>query len=168
MPLKRVGPRRATWHAFTQHKNYWNLYCHYMLWGCNCVFLCVALIFHLCTSCQTLSFSLVCLCLCVTWYSTEQCSARPPRQHVAGHGQTVQGNPGSVTGIGQGCEPGWLCEANVIPLGVLGVRHVLLHSTPPPLLVLLADNSLSSSFISPFFPCLFKHSLATNCSSSTF
>lgn len=56
----------------------------------------------------------------------------------------------------------------VILLGVLGVRHILLHSTPPPLLVLLVDNSLSSSFIFTFFPYLFKHSLATNCSSSTF
>lgn len=41
--------------------------------------------------------------------------------------------------------PGRLCEANVILLCVFGVRHVLLHSPPPPpRLVLHTDNSPSS------------------------
>lgn len=86
-------------------------------------------------------------------------------QPVAGHGQTVQGYPGS----GQGCEPGCLREANVILLGVLSVRLILLHSPPPPLLVLLTDNSLTCPFIFPFlFINIFKLLLATHCSFSIF
>lgn len=58
-------------------------------------------------------------------------------QHVAEYGQGyVQGNPGLLAGSGQGCEPGCLCEANIILLGVFGVRHILLHLPPPSLLVL--------------------------------
>lgn len=93
------------------------------------------------------------MCLCA-WCDTIQSGERPPRQHVAEHGQTVQGNPGLVTGSGQGCEAGCLCEANIILLGVLGVRHILLHSPPPPLLVLQTDNSLPFPFTYPFFSYL--------------
>lgn len=43
MPLKRVGPRRATWHAFAQHKNHRNLHCHYTV----CLALCFGFFFSL-------------------------------------------------------------------------------------------------------------------------
>lgn len=80
----------------------------------------------------------VCLCvLCAVQYKAQRCRGRPPTQHVAEYGQGyVQGNPGLLAGSGQGCEPGCLCEANIILPGVFGVRHILLHLPPPSLLVL--------------------------------
>lgn len=166
-------PDGPTWHVLTHHENYWKLSLSFCLcffspfFSCISIFLpgthlglCVVLVFNLCTSCQT--FSLVCLCaLCDTVQSGE----RPPRQHVAGHGQTVLGNQGWSLAVVKAVRPACLCESNIILLGVLGVRHILLHSPPPPLLVLQTDNSLSYPFIFPLFPIckkLFhKHTLST-------
>lgn len=41
-------------------------------------------------------------------------------------------------------------KANIILLCELGVRHILHHSPPPPLLGLQTDNTLSSPFHFPF------------------
>lgn len=118
--------------------------------------------------CLTIVFNLMylghyhtqCVCLCVPYavqYRVWRCSERPPRQHVAGYGQTVQGNPG-----------GWsLAVVKAVSLvafvklalscsGVFGVRHVVLHS-PPPVLVLQTD---SSPYLLLSVRPLFKHSLA--------
>lgn len=96
----------------------------------------------------------MCVCFCVPTviqYRKQRCSERPPRQHVAGYSQIVHGNPELATGSGQGCEPGCIYEANVILLGVFGVRHILLHSPPPPLLVLTDESSCLHLSLHPHF-----------------
>lgn len=96
--------------CFYSAQENWNLHCHYAVRPALCIFLnfwllllCIYLFpstVHLTQNTTTL----INVSVCRMWYSTEWCGGRPPRQHVAGHAQAVQGNPGLVTGSGQGCE----------------------------------------------------------------
>lgn len=150
MPLKPVGPRRATWHALTQHNNQRNLHCHYSVKLALCICFFSFFFLLLLETFKLLYFFLPCapdtrcshLLLCV-W--------RQPTQVAWGCGQTRRVNPALVTSSGRGCEPGCLREANVILRCVSGVRHILPHSTPPPL-PLYTDVSLSC-LILPFPSC---------------
>lgn len=153
MPLKQVAPRRAHVACFNTPRELLKTFIVILLmffspfFSCISIFLpgthlglCVVLVFNLCTSCQT--FSLVCLCaLCDTVQSGE----RPPRQHVAGHGQTVLGNQGWSLAVVKAVRPAacvsltlscWVCLVSGTSFSI----HLLLPSlffkltTPYPIL----------------------------------
>lgn len=122
MPLKQVAPRRrATWRASTQHQNCCSLHClpaSIFLPGTR-LGLCGGCVGVLLSNPRTSWRNTISVSL--TRFTVQR-GEGPPRQHVAGHGQTVRGNQGwslaAVKAARAGCRRESLsvrCQAHPAP-----------------------------------------------------